>query len=538
MGSDVHSFLRLSWCLFGSTGALRGRLGGGVLWLALWLPARAAAQVAPSRPTAAELPSLVRQHQFAAALAAADTLVKANPRTGELWFYRGLALNGMGHPAEAMHDFQHALDLDPHLLSAAEAGAQIAYRDHSPAEAKFLQEVLRLDPPNPTAHAMLGVLALEAGDCPLALDHFAKAGSLASADAATTRRLGLCDAQGKALAGDLDGAAQRLAALHAAEPANAAVALDLASIELAQHHPEQAIPLLEPMRATLSAAGLNLLASAYAGHQELPAAIQAYRDSIARAPLEDTSYLDLATLGMEHQSPEVSLSVLDAGLKAHPGSTRLLVMRGTVYAQLGKDDRAQQDFEQADRLAPSSSFGALGLGVLLREDGNLAQAQAVLEKKLQVTPHDAVLSFLLADVLVRAGAAPGDPAFERALGLLHVAIANQPSLASAHALLGKLELKASHPELAVPELEAAIKLQPTDRTALNQLIAAYRRLGRTADAERTSRVLEASVAADRAQENETNRIHLSLEGSTPSAAPPALPQPAPVAPAATTQPHP
>ncbi len=462
-----------------------------------------------------DLAALVRTGQFQAAVTAADKLLQHAPTDAYTWLYRGLAENGLGRQSEALKDVDHALALQPTLLTAAEAGAQIAYRSHDPQAPAFLQKVVTLDPANPTAHAMLGVIALEREDCAAALADFAKAGTVS--DPSIALRLGMCNAQADANAGNLRGAEQTLAALHAAHPSEASVTQALAEVQMQANEPAKTVALLSPMAGGLSAAMLNLLASAYSRAGNLTAAVETYRRAISAAPVQQDSYLDLATLSMEHQSPEVALSVLDSGLKLKPDAVRLLVMRGTVYAQIGKNDLAQNDFEQADRLQPNSSYGAVGLGVLLREDGNLDEAQAVLEKKLQRAPGNALISFMLADVLVRKGATPGDASFTRAVSLLHTALVEQPELAPAHALLGKLLLKDAHPEQAIAELESAIRLQPTDRTALNQLVAAYRRIGRTSDAARVSTMLEQSVAAERAQENEKNRIHLSLSDGSAAA---------------------
>lgn len=460
----------------------------------------------------ASLLALVRSHRYQEAVTSADRLTRQDPKSADAWFYRGVAENGLANEAQALDSLQHALSLDPAMLKAAEAGAQIAYRHHDPLERSFLKQVVRLDPANATAHGMLGVLALEANDCSAALADFSLAGPLADPSLGT--RVSLCKAQVMANSGDLSGAQAELTVLHRDNPSDLNLTGALAEVLLRAGDSSRVVSLLAPVGPTLPASCLNLLGSAYARLGNLPLAIETYRQAITSAPLEQDNYLDLATLGMEHQSPEVALTVLDRGLKVNPRAARLLVMRGTVYAQVGKNDLAQKDFEQSDRLQPNSTYGALGMGVLLREDGNLDEAQSVLEKKLQISPGNALLSFMLADVLVRKGASPGDPTFTRATTLLQGVLLAQPDLAPAHALLGKLLLKDAHTDQAITELETAIRLQPTDRTALNQLVSAYRRVGRTTDAARVSTTLEQSVAAERARDNEKNRIHLSVSGDT------------------------
>lgn len=462
--------------------------------------------------------ALIRSHQYQNALLQIDQSLKLSPQNAWSWFYRGLALDGLGDSPQALLGFRHALRIDPDLLPAAEAGAQIAYREHARSAQSFLDDVIRLDAHNATAHAMLGVLALEKGNCVAAIHDFDQAGTLADIPAATKRSTELCRAQLSAQNGDLTSASRILNDLHAREPDDPTIQLDLASIAMQEHKAQEVIELLGSQRSAASAGALNVLASAYAEQDRIAEAIATYRDSIALAPKDDDGYLGLATLSMEHQSADVALSVLNAGLNVNRNDARLLVMRGSVYAQTGKNDLAQNDFGEADRLAPNSIYGTLGMGVLLREDGNLEQAEDVLEHKLNSSAQDPVLSFMLADVLVRQGAAPGDARFTRALSLLRTSVRQQPTMAPALALLGKLELKANDPKAALAYLVTAIRYQPNDRTALNQLVATYRRLGRDGDAERVSEQLKHLVAEERDQENHSNRIHLSISGDGPHTA--------------------
>lgn len=162
---------------------------------------------------------------------------------------------------------------------------------------------------------------------------------------------------------------------------------------------------------------------------------------------------------------------------------------------------------------------------MLRDDGNLEAVQAILTKKLKDQPGDPVLNYMLADILIRKGAAPGQPDFIEAQRLLTASVARKPDFAQAHAELGKLHMKAGQLPTAITQLEAAVKLEPMDRTALNQLVAAYRRSGRMEDATRIAAQLAQAVGEERAREIEKNRTHLILDN--PGTAPAALPQRAP-----------
>lgn len=70
---------------------------------------------------------------------------------------------------------------------------------------------------------------------------------------------------------------------------------------------------------------------------------------------------------------------------------------------------------------------------------------------------------------------------------------------------------------AIAELVLAIHLDATDRTALNQLVTAYRRSGRSDDASRMAGQLAAAVSRERVKETVKNRVHLIAD--TVAAAP-------------------
>ena len=458
------------------------------------------------------LPSLLRQHRYADALSFALAQLRNQPNDSALWLNRGLAERGLGQTTLSLESIRHALQLNPANITAAEAGAQIAYGTHDANVNYFLDQVLRLEPDSQPAHAMVGVLALEQKSCPSAIEHLRKSGDLARHDSSVQRRLATCMEQQN----DMAGALSLMTALHNIEPGDQGTTLQLALLDMNTSHFAETIALLNPLRTSLDANELGLLADAYNGMDDTFNAVNTYRAAIQLAPADDSFYLNLAVLSMDHQSPEVALGVINAGIAKIPSSPRLLVLRGTIYAQVGKNELAQSDFERADQLDPKSIYGTLGLGVLLREESNLDQAQNILEAKLAHRPNDPVLNFMLADTLIRKGSDPGDPGFSRAVALLQQSIERDPGLAQSHALLGKLLLKEGSTVKAVIQLEAAVRLQSTDRTALNQLLTAYRRLGRNEDADRTNAILAHAVSSDRAQETVRNRTHLTLESAPES----------------------
>lgn len=461
------------------------------------------------------------RHRYGDALKISEGEISRHPTDPRPWLAKALSQDGLGHIQESFVSLDFALKLDPAYLAAAKAGAQIAYRSRDARAARYLALILKHEANNPTANAMAGVLAFEKGDCPAALDYFRRAGHLIESDPKAEMQFAVCLGR----SGDSAAAVPHFERLHEHNPADLATSYDLASVYVEKRRFRDAIHVLEQARTAgthLDPDTMNLLGNAYAGNDQIMEAIDTYRKAITLDPHDERQYIDLAILSMDHQSPEVALSVLDAGILNNPKSGALHTMRGSVYTQVAKNDKAQADFEAADRLTPSQTFGTIGLGLMLRDDGNLEAAQAILIKKLRDQPGDPVLNYMLADILMRKGAAPGQADFIEAQRLLTASIARKPDFAQAHAELGKLHMKAGQLLPAIIQLEAAVKLEPTDRTALNQLVAAYRRSGRMEDATRIAAQLAQAVGEERARESEKNRVHLILD--SPATAPAALSQ--------------
>jgi tetratricopeptide (TPR) repeat protein len=475
------------------------------LALALHLAGSAPALLAQS---ASSPQQLLAQHQYGEALAASNRALKTYPGDAHLFLVKSLALAGLGRTTQSLASFDQTLRLTHDDVTVLEAASQVAYGAREPRAAKYLDLLLTKDPGNQVAHAMAGVLAFERHDCPAADAHFARAAEAMRGNVAAQVQHGDC----LLAIGEIVQAValfERLAAEHPERPElqyNCAVAYVQAG------RFAEAVTILQALReagATMNGDTLNLLGAALKGNGQLEPAIAAYRQAAQENPQDERNYVDLATVSMEHQSPATALDILDAGIAQNPRSAALLALRGAVRAQMGENDAATEDFEAADQLQPSRLYGAVGLSVLFRDSSKLQQAERLLRTRLRSHSSDPTLNYLLADVLVREGAAPGETRFSEARRLLHKAVAIDPTLAVAYGELGKLDLKTGHTQEAIAELEKGVHYDPTDRTSLNQLVAAYRRVGRTEDAARLAAQLGRAVEHDRAQEIERNRVHLT-----------------------------
>jgi tetratricopeptide (TPR) repeat protein len=261
---------------------------------------------------------------------------------------------------------------------------------------------------------------------------------------------------------------------------------------------------MEPRDPTI----LSVFAAASAAAGQVAPAITALRQAIELAPDEERHYLNLAALCLDHDAPDLAFEIVNAGLARIPTSARLYTMRGAIHAERSELESAMRDFEHAGSLRPDELYGSVGLSLVLRQTARFPEAIALLRKKLRQKPRDATLNYLLSDAITRSDPAPSSPEFHEAETALRRALGAKPRFAKAHAALGKLYLRAGKLAAAVDELSAAAALEAGDRLALNQLVMAYRQLGRQAEAEAAAANLKALLDRERSEEVARNRVRL------------------------------
>ncbi len=453
-----------------------------------------------------ELTDALAGGRFGEALGLADDRLKSAAADARLWSIRGIALEKLERLPESLASFERALTLDPGSLAALQGAAEVAYRTRGPKAAALVARVVLRDPGSETAHAMAAALAVEGNQCAAAVDHFARSASVLRQNPPASAQYAGCLLEMKRPRE----AAQVFQRLVEASPGNPAARYNLAVCQLQAGQGEEA-------RATASAAlamspadpdVLNLFAAASAAAGRLEPAIAALRKATEVAPREERHYVALAALCLEHDALDLALEVVNAGLANVPGSARLLTLRGGIRAERSEFEEAMRDFQRASALSPDELYGSVGLSLVLRQTDRIAEATALLRQKLARQPDDATLNYLLADALMRSDPPPGTPEFADARAALQRALRARPGFAKAHAALGRLRLAGGDPGGAAQDLRAAVRLDSKDRLALNQLVMAYRRLGRPADAEAVAAQLKALLERERAEEISRNRVRL------------------------------
>jgi predicted Zn-dependent protease len=441
----------------------------------------------------------IRRGDFAAALQVCDEGLRTQPRNHQLLTLKGIALQGVGKNPESLAAFRRALALQPKFVPALQSAAQLEYQLHDPNCRKTLETLLEVRP-EPTVHAMLGVLAFEGKDCPGALKHFGFAGEAANQPMVKWQRA-TCHFQ----LDEWDAAATQFRELLALKE-DPRIRYNLGLAETRAKRYSEAIATLLPLRSQADAEGLSLLASAYEANKQTPEALEALREAITRHPLEERLYADLATICLDHNAIPLGVEVLEAGTKNLPKSARLQTLLGVLHTRAERRDQAEAAFKQAEQLAPEAGFGRVGLAVAMMESGAVDDAIKLLREQTRRTPNDSRVNLTLAQALLQKDSSPAE--LREAQALLRSVIARQPDNARAYALLGKLYLRREETAKAGQVLQTAIHLEPADRNSTYQLMTVYRKQGRIKEAAALQTKVQQLLDDERAADVEAARFRL------------------------------
>jgi tetratricopeptide (TPR) repeat protein len=466
------------------------------------------------RGLTANVASALSAKDFDKALSLLGPALKQSPRNPKLWTLQAIALSGKGDQNNALSAYQTALNISPEYVPALEGAAQIEYNAGNQNAVPLLNHLLKLRPDDPTAHAMLAVLAAKKGDCNDAVQHFSAVGPSLDSQPQLREEYGACllklKQPDKAIALD-----QRALELN---PSDNESRRQLAAVQLMAEKPNDALDTLGPLLQSdkPDSKTMELAASAYEAAGNTKMAVNTLRQAIVADPHNVDLYLDFAAISMDHQSFQVGIDMVDVGLKAEPKSAPLYVARGVLYVQLAKYDDAQDDFEKADQLEPNQSLSFVAKGLELAQTNDPDQALKVVRSKLAAKPNDPYLLYLQADILAQSGPDPGTQNFQAAIHSATRAVALQPSLSPARDILAKLYLQAGENRLAIEQCREALKSNPKDQTALYHLIQALRKTGNRQELPDLLKRLAELRAESTKEEREHNRYKLVEAGTSPA----------------------
>jgi len=447
------------------------RILGACILVAAWL-SLLLAQTNPDLVAGAA--AALRARDFDKALALLQPELQKSPENPQLSTLQGLAYSGEGKKKEALASFQNALQTSPEYLPALEGAAQIEYETGGREAAALLLHVLKLAPADKTAHAMLASLAFKTHNCPEAVQHYEQSGPLVESEPVAMRQYGICLAKMK----HYDQAVAILGKLVALPAEDERDRLRLAELQLTVGKPADAIATLQPaLQSEPGSSVLALAAEAYEEQKDTPQAVDLLHKAIVQSPKDIDLYLQFADLSFVHQSFQVGVDMMTAGLKVQPNEPRLYLARGILYVQLADYDHAEADFERAEELDPQLSVSEAARGMVAEQQDDLDKALSVVRARLRKKPDDGLLLYVQADILVQKNPDVDSPEFNDAIASARRATKLQPGLVAARDTLAKLYLQAGKSELAVEESRESLKHDANDQVALYHLIVGLRKTG-------------------------------------------------------------
>jgi tetratricopeptide (TPR) repeat protein len=159
---------------------------------------------------------------------------------------------------------------------------------------------------------------------------------------------------------------------------------------------------------------------------------------------------------------------------------------GEANESLGNYEAALEDYRKVLALEPDRPGIHYRLGrVHLARAGPLvaaADAEALaaqeFEEELRIDPTNANAAYELGELARKSGD------LARARELFALAVEHYPDFEPGHLGLGQVLIAQGHPDLALPHLEKAARLDPEDDVVFFQLWQAYRALGNTEEQQR------------------------------------------------------
>lgn len=480
-----------------------------------------------------------------AALALLVPLIKSNP--GD---YKGLTVMGMafasaGKQQDAISAFEKALAVHPGYSPALKglAMSEMSLNRYDAAKGHF-QQLLAATPGDAIAHAELGEIAFAQGRFADAIHEFEQSDPLYRRDPRFLIEYARANIQtnrpSKAMAALNDipensdapihfEAGALLATLKAYEPAArqfelalpaypdryaAGFNLLLARVKARQY--PQAIKAGEELivNGYRKAELYNLLAEAYEGSGNTKQAYDSLRTATQLDPADETNYIDLITLCLDHKNYDLASEIAGIGLDKMPRSERLHLQFGIVLAMKTQFEQASKEFELAAQLAPDRSLPRVALALVCIQTNRANEAVQQLRGRVQQFPDDYLGLWFLGEALNRSGISPGSPGQKEAIDSLRHSVRLNPDISQSQELLGKLLAREAQFDEAATHLERAVSLEPENVGALYQLAQVYSKKGQTERAKQLFAKVGKMKADDR--ENFASRgLQQILRAETP-----------------------
>ena len=440
-------------------------------------------------------------------------LIRSHPNDYNALTLMGMALAASGKTEESIPYFENALKTRPQYPAALNglAMSEMSLKRYQGAKAHF-ETLLSIVPQSPGAHTSLAEIAFIQGRFEDAISHFEAGDPVFRQDPRLVleyARANISQNHADKAIGALSNipensdaafhfeAGSLLASVRAYEPAarqfelalpsysdKYAAGFNLVLARVNTHQYAQAISQGESLIAAgyRKAELYNLMSEAYEGSGNTKQAYDSLRTATQIEPLEESNYLDLITLCLNHKNYDLAAEIAGIGLAKIPRSERLHVQLGVVRAMQTRFDQAREEFERAAKLAAEDSLPHVALALVAIQTNHANEAAQDLRDRVRKFPNDFLALWFFAEALNRSGAAPGSAEEREAIDALQRSIRIEPNISQSQELLGKLLAREGKFAEAAGHLERAVKLQPDNVAALYQLAQVCSKNGETARA--------------------------------------------------------
>lgn len=464
----------------------------------------------------ASVEALIHSQRYDEALQMTESGLRERPADFRLWTLKGIILSITGKNPDAIAAFQKALRLSPGYPAALKGEVQVLYQAQDQRAVPLLRQIIKADPQDATAHEMLAFMERKKGNCGTANDEFRLSGEVIDTHPNSLEAYADCLVQ----AGELKEAIPVLEKLSSLLPDRNYPKYDMAVLLVETKQNDAALKILEPMIAEDSSDPdlLSLASEAYEAAGNTPKAVALLRQAIVLNPRNANYYLAFASLCLSHSSFQVGIDMIDAGMKRIPNDASLYISRGLLYAQLAEYDRAEDDFNTAERLNSTQSLSSYAIDLAEIEKNQNDKALANIRAQLKSHPESPWLHYALARLLDNKGAAADASSTAEALRAAQEAVKLKPDFVEARNLLASMYIHSEQYDGAIEQSRRVLESDPSNESAIYHLIIALRRSGKSGedgDIQQLSKQLADLQKGSFKKEIESNRYKLVEQVSSP-----------------------
>lgn len=421
--------------------------------------------------------SLIRSQQYDQALKVLKVELRGKPTNFRLWTLEGVCFGLQGKDTEALDAFNRAIRISPNYTPALKGEIQILYKTSDKRAIPLLERLVRSEPNDATGHEMLAMLDKRTGDCRTAVSQFQPIQSAIANHPESLEAFGYCLVQLNRTSDAIPVFRQLIPLL----PGLSYPSYDLAVLLVSAKNSDEAVKVLQPLLndSQTDPDVFSLAAQAYEVMGNTPKAVEAQRQAIVLDPTDPSNYIAFAVLCLNHDSFQVGIDMLNAGLKHISNNASLYLSRGVLYVQLGEFDKAETDFTKAEKLHASQNLGAYAGDLAFLEANNPAKALEQVRVQLSAHPDNPLLRLLLVQLLMSGAPDPDSAAFKEAMQNALAIEKRKPDLAGVHDQLAGMYMSLKQYDKAISECRIALQYDSSDETAMYHLVMSLRHSGRS-----------------------------------------------------------